>query len=630
MAYNIFGQAAAEKLRWSLYRDPMVFMFLKKFIEIRITALVLCSVAFSLSETHAQTRDTLRLDDGAFATVEIASNVAEELVTFFPGWTCKVVALQVFYGSGSGRDTIVMTNDPDGTWPAGIINAKARNDNATAVYVDVQPQRWIHVALPGSGFTVNGFDHIGMYHRVSTNQCLWGMDKENNAATSNVQRRLSNSGSPSPSDFRPAQGDFMIRLIVEFETIIPSFPAFVNVTEHAGIVSNPGEPFMRSDVSIVDVNSDGWEDIVVGTRAFVNKMDMTFEEVAMPFEGEATSWADVDGDGDLDCYSYSSFGSGTLWRNDGNMRFTTFTGDFRIVNRAPTVSVAWSDFNKDNLLDAFIVNGFQVTNGRYTLYLDALLLQHPDGRFLNTTLSSGAAVGEPSPHDLAYLANLCDYNNDGHVDIFVSPYLWGEARVILNRGPGSKISGELVGVNFSTTTSISLSDFQTRGSQLADMNGDGKQDLLTSAYASSYTQPGSVPGLRINRGVASLFHPPSTPADGGLPYIPNGTGLSIADFDHDGRLDVWQGNGANHPRDSGIIHRSRIYRNTLHSFVDRTWSWGLDHHGAWTSAIADLDHDGDLDLVSASSVDGIRMYRNDASSLGASIVIRLRDTTKIT
>ncbi len=591
---------------------------------------LLCVVVFAATCTYAQARDTLRLDDGTFATAGTASNVAEELMTFQPSWTCTVVALQVFYGSGSGRDTIIVTNDPDGTWPGGLIPSKVRNDNAMEVFVDVQPQRWITVLLPGTGFTVNGFDHIGMYHRVSTNQCLWGMDAENNARTSNVQRRLSHDGVPAPSDYMLAQGDFMVRLIVEFAAIAPSLPSFIDVTKQANLVSSSNQPFMRSDASIVDINGDGWDDIIVGTRVFVNTKDMTFNEVAVPFEGEATSWADVDGDGDMDCYSYGSFGSGTLWRNEGNASFVRFAGDFRLSNRAPTVSVAWSDFNKDNLLDAFIVNGFQVDSGRYTMYLDALHLQHPEGRFVNASLSSGSAAGEPSPFDLAYIANLCDYNNDGHVDVFVSPYVWGVARLMRNRGPGAKMSGDLVGVSFSTTVSNNLLNLNTLGSQFADMNGDGWQDLITSGLASYYAQDSSIPGLRLNQGQASPFQTRATPANGGLPYIQNGTGLTIADFDHDGRLDVWQGNDARHSRDSGVVHRARIYRNNGTVFVDRSWLLGIDHHGAWTSAIADLDHDGDLDLVSASSVDGIRVYRNDASSLGSSIVVRLRDTTKNT
>src|SRR5205823_4039699 len=73
-------------------------------------------------------------------------------------------------------------------------------------------------------------------------------------------------------------------------------------------------------------------------------------------------------------------------------------------------------------------------------------------------------------------------------------------------------------------------------------------------------------------------------------------GAQIGDFDNDGNLDIFFGTGD--PTPERLLEPSRVYRNRgSGTFEEVTWKWGLTGHGKGHGiTVADFDHDGRLDV----------------------------------
>ncbi len=234
---------------------------------------------------------------------------------------------------------------------------------------------------------------------------------------------------------------------------------FKNVTEEAGISQ---DPFWSTGVSIDDINNDGHLDIYVSKIAlfngeeganelYLNQGNGTFEEKAkeygVDFEGFSTQAAflDYDLDGDLDMYllnhaihSVRSYGTiekrqekdslsgDRLYENKLNEsegRFVEVTEQAGIYN-SPIgygLAVRVSDLNADGWPDLYIGNDFHEN--------DLIYINNQDGTFsesvkdyLNhaTRFTMGVDVG--------------DLNNDGLLDIFSTDMMPNEAELFLKSG----------------------------------------------------------------------------------------------------------------------------------------------------------------------------------------------------
>ena len=137
---------------------------------------------------------------------------------------------------------------------------------------------------------------------------------------------------------------------------------------------------------------------------------------------------------------------------------------------------------------------------------------------------------------------------------------------------------------------------------LADVDGDGALDLLEVGG----------PDTRLLHDDGGRFNPGAT-----LPAAPRGaqeTRAAAGDYDNDGRPDLF----VSGPRSGRLLHQKAD-----HTFEDVTAAVGLpaDLHAGAASWV-DVDHDGDLDLVTASPV---RLLRNDS---GQPTGARFTDVTR--
>lgn len=217
---------------------------------------------------------------------------------------------------------------------------------------------------------------------------------------------------------------------------------FDDITEKAGVTTN----IWTTGVSVADVNNDGFDDLYICSygkdlvhRAknllFINQHDLTFKEEAQEWGLADTGYSsqavffDYDRDGDLDMYlaNYKLNGSNAntvypkdvsgrssandkLYRNDGDSLksghpvFTDVTLSANLREDGFGLGVVVSDFNNDNWPDIYVANDF-VSN-------DELWLNNKNGTFTNCI---GKALQHQSYSSMG--ADAADINNDLLPDI---------------------------------------------------------------------------------------------------------------------------------------------------------------------------------------------------------------------
>jgi large repetitive protein len=312
--------------------------------------------------------------------------------------------------------------------------------------------------------------------------------------------------------------------------------------------------------------------------------------------------ADVNGDGKLDLITASQCFVGTLCSynegDDGAVGVSLGRGDGTF--RAPQTyysgggtaySVVVGDVNGDGKPDILVTNACVGVNN-CTRGAVAVLLGNGDGTFQSAwSYSSGGY----QPFAIA----VGDVNGDGILDIFV-----GNNCALT--GCGQSVVGLLIGNRdgtFQNPVSIDPAGFDPQSMVVADVNGDGKADLLIVNSATSADDWTGKVSVLLGRGEGT-FLPARTYSSGG--YM--GSSLFVADANNDGMLDlivasletssedhthgvigVLFGNG------DGTFQTAQMYR-----------SGAFDTDGV---NFADVDGDGIPDMVTSSAC-----YSNDSGS----------------
>ncbi len=180
----------------------------------------------------------------------------------------------------------------------------------------------------------------------------------------------------------------------------------------------------------VDYNSDTHLDLFVsyydeGVRLYENDGALNFDDVTAqvgittaPFKSYGVSFADVDGDFDLDFYicSYTlTAGSpnpmlNLYYENDGTNNFNEKAVTLGIDNGyQPSFMPVWYDFDNDGDLDLQVINDREFTD-------DALYVNDGNGQFTEQAVTLGIANSAHSPMS----CTIGDFNNDGYFDVFES------------------------------------------------------------------------------------------------------------------------------------------------------------------------------------------------------------------
>ena len=281
--------------------------------------------------------------------------------------------------------------------------------------------------------------------------------------------------------------------------------------------------------------------LLIGLGAFggVAQAQIQFQDQpatdGLPYNGESFGAAagDFNADGRPDVYTNHHRLQGGIHRNNGSSgsRFTDVT--LQLDSSDAWVPYTWAldkhggsfgDVNKDGFADFYSTNS---AAGPSTT--SAHLFMNEGGLFVNRASQFGVTDDSTGRHPVWF-----DYNYDGRLDLAV---------IALT---GSKLFRQSsTGLSFSNRTSIDGYTCNGMFMQLADFNVDGRLDLICvsqngGVYGDKILSTASVPLTSIKTQVNF----PATSAT---------TDAAVADFDNDGRTDVFIVKGKMHPNEAMAI-----------------------------------------------------------------------------
>ena len=290
--------------------------------------------------------------------------------------------------------------------------------------------------------------------------------------------------------------------------------------------------------------------------------------------------------------------SNRLYRNDGSFHFTDVTDAAGVAGVGYAMGAAAADYDNDGRVDLFVAGVRQ----------NQLLHNRGDGRFEDVTGRSGITSG-----DWAVAAAWVDYDNDGRLDLFVVQYVqWtpqtnrycgDQARGIRTychprffQGLPDRLyrnKGDGTFEDVSARAGLSTHVGKGMSAAIADFDHDGRTDLFVTNDA--------VPNFLFrNKGDGTfeetgLLAGVSVPASG-RPV--SGMGVDFQDYDNDGWEDIFLTalSGETFP----------LFRNEGHgTFTETTPAAGLltatTRLSGWCAALADVDNDGWKDIFTANS-----------------------------
>ena len=444
---------------------------------------------------------------------------------------------------------------------------------------------------------------------------------------------------------------------------------FADVTEQAGLKRD--QRYYRGAV-FADVNGDGSLDLLVcvvggGTLCYLNDGKGKFTDTTVTartgsaFGSMTLALADVDGNGTLDLYVANNRTEDMRDRGQLNLR---------LVNGKMTVP--------PELQDRFLV-----VNGQVQEYgePDQLYLNNGQGRFTPVSWTGGRFRGEDGgplaqpPLDWALTATFRDINADGFPDLYVCNDFWTPDRVWLNDGLGRFRAAPRLALRNMSASSM--------GVDFADIDRDGHLDFFVADMWSrdprlrkrqkpAQNPTVALPGLIDDRPQFMRNTLYVGRGDGTFAEMANDAGVAASewswspvflDVDLDGYEDLlitaghakdvqdldalaqirarqhsWAGFTNEAARQKAftqeLMEHMRLYppldapvvafRNRGGArFEEVTANWGTEQPGVHHAiALADFDHDGDLDLAvnNLGSVAGI--YRNDSPA--PRVAVRLK------
>ncbi len=407
---------------------------------------------------------------------------------------------------------------------------------------------------------------------------------------------------------------------------------FEDVTDRAGVA---GTGSWKTGVSLADVNADGWLDIYVcqvgkyksfsgKNQLFINNQDGTFTDQAAAYGldiqafSTQASFFDFDLDGDLDCFlvCHSVHAAGSYRDTTLTRKYDPLAADRLLLNpgRQPGggpqpfipapgsgifggaagygLSLAIGDLNADGYPDAYVTNDFHEND--YLYY-------NRKGRCFSESVAT--ALGHTSNFSMG--CDLADYNNDGLPDLLTLDMKPEDEAILKASQPAD--SYEVYNYKHSLGYHWQLprnnlqlacpSPTGTGWSEVAQLAGVATTDWSWSALFADLDLDGWK-DIYITNGIVRR------PND--LDYLKFISSAEVQRNATDLQLIEKMPSGA--VPNYGFRNRGDL------TFEDVSKAWGLAHKGCSNgAAYADLDNDGDLDLITNNLNEPASVYRNNSS-----------------
>ena len=410
---------------------------------------------------------------------------------------------------------------------------------------------------------------------------------------------------------------------------------FKDISDEAGIINNE---IWSSGATLVDVDSDGDLDIYVcrnvyledeksANQLYINNGDLTFTDQAIEFgladQGFSMQaiFFDYNKDKLLDMYLVNqppsipgqggqlnkSMGSNRLfsdklYKNTGSNKFIDVSDEAGVRNFAFGLSVSVGDLNQDSWPDLYVTNDFDVADHFY--------INQKDGTFKDEVWSTTKHIS-----NFSMGSDIADYDNDGLLDIMVLDMMpESHKRIKTHMGamqPETFWSLVESGGHFQYMfNTLQRNNGNGSFSDLAQLAGVSNTDWSWAPLFADFDQDGFkdifiTNGVMSNNRLSDLTSVYDQKLDS-LNQIADKTGR-----DPKSVIDVMEFVNLA-PKDKMANY---IYKNNGDlTFTNKIIEWGMEEptlsNGA---AYADLDLDGDLDLVINNIDDEVLLYRNNAS-----------------
>ena len=322
---------------------------------------------------------------------------------------------------------------------------------------------------------------------------------------------------------------------------------FKDVTREAGL-----DRYLNAITAIAfDYDRDGWVDLFIGAYfqpidifhpttprffpesfetanngggviVFHNNRDGTFSDVTEKVGIHLSGWtldlghADADNDGDDDLYVACDFGTDRFFVNNGDGTFTDRTKEAIGFDTKKGMNAEWGDYDNDGWLDVFVTNitDDYMREGNFLWHNDGLKAGlGPQGW---PTFSDVAAETGTRETGWGWGAKFFDYDNDGWLDLYV-------VNGWVSAGPQSYVPDVFEMI---VRPGVDLADARSWPPM-------GNKSL--SGYEKK----------KLFHNLGGVFKEEA--ARHGLDSTRDGRGIAVADFDNDGRLDLFVTNANAEP-----------------------------------------------------------------------------------
>lgn len=410
----------------------------------------------------------------------------------------------------------------------------------------------------------------------------------------------------------------------------------------AAIVENrSGQTFL--------MRNDGGQFVDVSVAAGVKLVNST---------AIGASWADFDGDGDVDLY-ISNFGAADfsasaiqsggeeniMFSNNGDGTFSDVTELTNLGNPGHSTGGVWADYDHDGDLDLYSINSGIVDERDFEMWPETNILYRNEGdsngdgvpEFSDQTIEAGRLSGQelnptedfipavsnesqddapsgaqggdlalgngnilsPAGTGVTWAALWFDYNQDGWEDLFIASD-FGISPLYENNRDGT--------FDLVTSEAGLLLQGTGMGAHAADIDGDGDFDLCQTNFGPNfiwYNQDGQ----SFERELDSDFH------NNDDKRITVNWDCHFFDYDLDGDFDLFTTAG----RINTYVptQENTLFRNDGNGWLtDITDEVGLGgHKKSMGASTVDFDGDGDIDIIVANSDGPLQLFENNAAQI---------------